>query len=170
MEKIQKRIILFLVMALLLAPATFATNWQQIITFPPRSSTGTEGYNTDPFNVPGSEWRIDWSYVSIAQTPGSISTTFAVLAYPKGETGTTVAEIYQSGSNQTSGTSYIHQGKGDYYLRINVANTQGYTVTVKYDADSVATQGIDLSLAAAIFLITVVIIVAATVILKRRKK
>jgi hypothetical protein len=78
MGKMQKRITLFLVMALLLTPATFATNWQRIVAFTPRSNTGTEGYNTDPFNVPGSEWRIDWSYVPIVQTQGSTSTTFAV--------------------------------------------------------------------------------------------
>jgi len=51
-----------------------------------------------------------------------------------------------------------------------VVNVQSYTVTVLYDADSVATQGIDLSLAATIFLITIFIIAAIIVILKRRKK
>jgi hypothetical protein len=170
MEEMQKRMIILLVMALMLAPAAFAASWQQITTFTPLGSTGTEGYSTDPFNVPGSEWRVDWSYVPIAQTPGSTSTAFAVWVFPKGETGNAVAEIHQTGSDQTSGTSYIHQGRGDYYLMINVVNVQSYTVTVLYDADSVATQSIDLRLAAAAVIIAIVIIVAIIAIFKRRKK
>jgi hypothetical protein len=168
MNNTQKRIALPLIVFLLLASTAFATNWQQIKTF--TGTNETEGYATDPFNVPGSEWRIDWSYVPLAQTQGSTTAAFSVSAYPKGETGNPIAEIIKTGSNETSGTTYIHQGRGDYYLQINVANTQNYTVTVQYDADSTAAQGIDLGLAAAIVLTTVAIIVAIVVIFKRNKK
>ena len=162
----QKRIALFLIMALMLTRAAFATDWRQIRTF---DGKGTSGIKTDTFNVPGSEWRIDWSYVPVMQTQGSTSTFFSVLAYPENETGTPVAEILQSGSNQTSGTSYVHQGRGDHYLKIDVVNTQSYAITVWYDADSVA-EGIDPSLVVAIVLIVILITVAITVIFKRRKK
>jgi hypothetical protein len=162
----QKRMTLLLIVSLCLMPTAFATNWQNIKTF--SSTNGTEGYYTTPFNVPGDSWRIAWTYTASAQTSGAISTFFSVWAYSNGS-NTLVATISQEGVDQTNGISYV-QGKGEYYLKINVVNTLSYTVTVEYDSDYVAPQGISLGLVIAIALTTVAIIAAAIVILKRRKK
>ena len=37
----------------------------------------------------------------------------------------------------TSGISYIHNSKGTFYLKINVAYTESYTIIVEQDLDSI---------------------------------
>lgn len=146
-----------------------AANWQTVKTF-------TQNGTTDNFNIPGSEWRIDWSYTPDSQYPTFAA--FSFFVYPKGETAIYIESIYKIGANNTSGTTYIHQGLEDYYLKINVANTESFTITVQYDADTVpstqGTTGTDggSAVLGGILILIIIIIIAVAVfyISKSRKK
>jgi len=113
-----------------------AVDWRQVASF---AGSGTEQKNTDGFHVPGTEWRIVWSYTPDAEFPAL--TVFNVIVYPEGETQSYIEFIMQTGADQTTGTTYVHQGPGDYYFTINVASTQAYSITVDYDEDSVPKGG-----------------------------
>jgi len=167
LKKIKEEIFLTLILLLLAVFTVQAADWQTVKTF---TGSGTDTYNTDNFSIPGSEWRITWSYTPDSQFPEM--TLFNVVVYPKGETALYVDFIMKSGAADTSGASYFHQGPGDYYLKINVANTEGYTITVQYDTESVpraAGIGSWVVGAAVLVIIIVVIIGGVFYIIKRRK-
>jgi hypothetical protein len=92
---------------------------------------GTEQRSSDAFHVPGSEWRIVWSYAPDAQLPELA--VFNAVVYPKGERAAYIEFIMETGANQTSGTTYVNEGPGDFYVNVNVANAEAYTVVVEYD-------------------------------------
>jgi hypothetical protein len=129
-----------------------APDWQHVTSF---TGGGTEERDTDCFHVPGREWRIVWSYTPDAELPGL--SVFNVIVYPEGETKSYVEFIIQTGASQTSGTTYIHQGPGDYYVKIVVANTEAYTITVEYDEGSVP-KGVDVTVEAAILAMIIVVV------------
>jgi hypothetical protein len=146
-----------------------AVAWRQVTSF---AGSGTEQKNTDNFHVLGTEWRVVWSYTPDEQLPAL--TVFNVIVYPEGETQSYVEFITQTGANQTTGTTYIHQGAGDYYIKAIVANTQGYTVTVEYDEDSVPRSG-NISVESAMLVTSIIVAVAvvaagAMVYVKRRRR
>jgi hypothetical protein len=109
-----------------------AGSWSEVTRF---TGAGTANYATDYFNCNHAEWRIVWSYTPDQAYPNL--TIFNVYAYPQGENALFVASIFQTGATVTSGTTYVHNNEGTFYLKINVANTQNYTVTVEQDIDSV---------------------------------
>jgi hypothetical protein len=160
----------FIVVALfsmvLLAGLGYAANWQTVTTFQGSSDT-----TTNYFKIDATEWRIKWSYTPKAGIAGDLA-IFSFLVYPKGETTRYVESLMKTGRNETSGTLYIHEGGKEYYLKIIVANIDGFTVTVEQDVDTIpkgAEGGSSLG-AVAFVLIIVVVIVLAVVLVKRRKK
>lgn len=169
----RKLMILFVVTASLFVQSAVATNWKQTFQENRTFNEVALGYNTVPFNVSGSEWRIDWSYVPLHQTAGSTSSSFGVTVFAEGKSVNSVPTypvIFEMGSNQTSGTSYVHQGRGEYYLTISVVNLQSCAITVWYDVDSVSTQGIDTTLLVVSVLIIVALVAAVIAMFKRRRK
>jgi len=160
----------FIVVALfsmvLLAGLGYAANWQTVTTFQGSSDT-----TTNYFKIDATEWRIKWSYTPKAGIAGDLA-CFSVFIYPKGETTQFIDTVIKTGRNETSGTLYVHEGGKEYYLKIGVANVDGFTVTVEQDVDTIpkgAEGGSSLG-AIAFVLIIVVVIVLAVVLVKRRKK
>lgn len=136
--KNQKTIITISTLALILAVLAIsgfahAQTYQTVTNF-----TGSADQTTDYFTIPSSEWRITWSY-----TPSSVGgdyAGFSVFAYPKGETALYTTSIYQTGANQTSGVTYVHEGPNDYYLKIASANIDSYTITIEAQPAATATD------------------------------
>jgi hypothetical protein len=60
----------------------------------------------------------------------------------------------ETGANQMLGTTYVHEGPGDFYVNVNVANAEAYTVVVEYDEESASQGG---------FGVEAVVLLAATV-------
>jgi hypothetical protein len=103
-------------------------NWSEVTRF---TGSGTEVYTTDYFTCDHVEWRISWEYI-----PDSESTIFWVYTYPQGEDALYIDVIYKTGADDTSGISYIHNNNGTFYMKIEVSNTQSYTIIVEQDLDS----------------------------------
>jgi hypothetical protein len=163
MDNVRRTLTSLLIVLLLLLPVASADRWQVIKSF---IGSGTEGYDTDAFNVSGSEWRIDWNFMPNPQA----SSYLTVLAFPQGETGNSIAEVYGSSANETtSGTSYVHQAGGNYYLHIDAVNTLSYNVTVLYDTNS-ASSGFDTESAVIVLIAMVVIVALIAVVLRHRRK
>jgi hypothetical protein len=163
MGSVRRTLASVLIVVLLLVPVASADRWQVIKTF---TGLGTEGYDTDAFDVPGSEWQIDWSF-----KPNVGPSYLTVLAYPQGETGYPIAEVSGSSEAQnTSGTAFVHQGGGNYYLHVDAVNTLNYNVTVLYDTSSAASSGFNTGSAVIVLIAVVAIIALVAVLLRRRRK
>ena len=64
------------------------------------------------------------------------SAGFALYVYPRND-NVSIASILQMGNTTTSGTTYIHNQQGEFYLRFGVANLENYTVVIEQDTASV---------------------------------
>lgn len=100
-----------------------AQNYQHVTTI-----TGSNTQTTDYFKIPSGEWRIKWSYTPSSSYPEFA--VFSVFVYPKSE-ALFVESIIQSGRNNTSGVTYVHQGNREYYIKINAANINEYTIIIE---------------------------------------
>lgn len=107
-------------------------NWSEVVRF---SGSGSEHYTTDYFACEHVEWRILWEYVP--DPDYSEFTIFNVYTYPKGEEVMFTDCIIKTGAENTSGNSYIHNEAGTFYMVINIANTETYTIVVEQDLDSI---------------------------------
>ncbi len=107
-------------------------NWQEVTRF---TGSGTQGYNTGYFSCNHTEWRIRWSYVPDSSHPEYA--LFSFLTYPQGEIVSYIDFISEGGGSNTSGISYIHNNNGTFYGKVNVANTESYTVIIEQDMDSI---------------------------------
>ncbi|MCD6240042.1 hypothetical protein J7K27_00770 [Candidatus Bathyarchaeota archaeon] len=107
-------------------------NWVEVIRF---TGSGTEQYTSEYFTCDHVEWRIRWEYVPDPEYPEFA--LFNVYTYPQGEDTLFIDSIIKSGADDTSGVSYIHNNAGTFYMKINVANTQSYTIIVEQDLDSI---------------------------------
>lgn len=112
----------------------FATsgNWSEVTRF---TGSGTDIHTTDYFTCDHVEWRIRWVYVPGSQYPNL--TSFSVFTYPQGEDIMYTDVIMKMGAEDTNGTSYIHDNKGTFYMKINVGGTESYTLIVEQDLDSI---------------------------------
>jgi hypothetical protein len=107
-----------------------ASDWQEVTTF-----TGASDQTTDYFNITASEWRITWNYTPSSDYPDMAG--FGFFAYPKGEDAMYSAYGSMMGANETSGVTYVHEGNQQYYLKINVANLQGYNIKIEQDLSTI---------------------------------
>ena len=105
----------------------YAANWTPVTTI-----TGTSTQTTDYFNVPTNEWRIVWSYTP--SSAGGDYAIFSIFTYPKGETAVYTDYLLKNGRTETSGTTYIHQGTKEYYMKISSANIDSYSIRIEADS------------------------------------
>jgi hypothetical protein len=132
MNKLKKISILSLILTISVLGITStctAQSYQEVTTI-----TGSGTQTTNYFTIPSGEWKIDWTY-----TPSASGGTYAVFyffVYPKGETAIYTDAVMKTGNNDTSGTEFIHQGNNQYYLKINAANIDSYTITIKAEETS----------------------------------
>ena len=107
-------------------------NWSEVVRF---TGSGSEHYTTDYFTCEHVEWRILWEYVPDPDYPELA--IFNVYTYPEGEEVWFTDCILKTGAENTSGNSYIHNEAGTFYMVINIANTETYTIVVEQDLDSI---------------------------------
>jgi hypothetical protein len=107
-------------------------NWQEVTSF---TGSGTKAYFTGYFTCDHTEWRIRWSYVPDSSHPEYALFTFDT--FPQGETVSYIDSISEGGGSNTSGISYIHNDNGTFRGKVNVANTESYTVIIEQDMDSI---------------------------------
>ena len=108
------------------------SNWSEVTRF---TGSGTDQYTTNYFTCNHIEWRIRWQYVPDSEYPEF--TVFNVYTYPQGEDVMFIDSIIKTGAEDTNGASYIHNNAGIFYSKINVANTESYTIIVEEDLDSI---------------------------------
>ena len=133
----------------------YAANWTTATTI-----TGASTQTTDYFNVPTNEWRIVWSYTP--SSSGGDYAGFYIATYPKGETAIYTDFLMKNGRTETNGTTYIHQGINDYYMKINSANIDSYSIRIEYDSQAIP----ELSSIAIIF---AVVLITGTVLALRKR-
>jgi hypothetical protein len=133
-------------------------NWSEVTRF---TGSGTQQYTTEYFTCSHVEWRIRWSYVPDPNYPQY--TVFNVYTYPQGE-DVFIDSILKTGGSETSGISYIHNRQGTFYMKINVANTQSYTIIVEQDLDSVP------EFSTFLMLPLFIVITLLTAVINRRKR
>ena len=141
---------------LLTSNFAWAASWSEVTVF-----QGSGDYITDYFTCNHVEWRINWNYTPSLSFPTAAG--FAVYVYPKNE-NVSIASILEMGNTTTSGTSYLHNQQGTFYLKIDVANLENYSVVIEQDLESVP----EFSLMILVPLLTAGILVS--VILARRQK
>jgi hypothetical protein len=110
------------------------SNWSEVTRF---TGTGSrEPQNTTFFTADHPEWRIRWEYNPYPEYVNVAS--FVALTYPQGETSNYVDSIVAMGPSQTSGTSYVHNRTGTFYMNIIAGdNVLNYTLIVEQDLDSI---------------------------------
>jgi len=95
-------------------------SWQTV-----KQWSGSGIMTTETFSVASSEWRISWKVE--ATNPISAS-GMLVTVYTPGKRRT-VATAMQQGIG--SGTSYVHEGPGRYYLEITAFYVSSWTVKIE---------------------------------------
>lgn len=108
-------------------------NWSEVTRFTGTGSMETQ--NTTLFTIGHAEWRIRWQYNPDPQYADVAG--FVVFTYPQGETSNYVNWIFAIGPSQTSGTSYVHNHTGTFYMNIAAGNILNYTLIVEQDLDSI---------------------------------
>lgn len=138
----------------------YASNWTQITSF---TGSGTEDKTTEYFNCTHAEWRLNWNFTPDPVYPNY--TAFSFYVYQKGD-NISMDSVYEAYPSNTNGTESIHDALGTFYLKINVANTGNYSISVEQDLDS-AIPEFPVGLAAIIFFtITTIAVLAETRIRK----
>jgi hypothetical protein len=145
-------------------PSVNAQNWQTVKVF---NGSGTVDQNTSTFTITSSHWRIRWSFNPYPQYPSL--TLFSFFTYHQGESLATVDQVMIFGGTPTNGLENVDQGSGNYYFRINVANTAGYTIIVEQDTISFD-SGIGMEIGLALIIIVAVIVVGLWILNKQKKK
>lgn len=132
--KIILLILLIFSVVLIESKIAFASpeNWTEVTKF---TGSGTEQYTTNYFTCNHVEWRIRWEYIPDNQYPEFA--VFNIYTFPEGEDIMFIDGIVKMGSDDTSGASYIHNNAGTFYSKINVANTESYTIIIEEDLDSI---------------------------------
>jgi hypothetical protein len=161
-----KKLALLTLLLMLSISLAYAANWQTVTVY-----SGASDKTTDYFKIDASEWRLTWTYTPKTGIAGDLA-VFSIFIYPKGETKNYVDFILKSGRNETSNSLYVHQGGGEFYLKIGAANIDGYSVTVEQDADSIPKLGDGNNFLSGAIVAVVIIAVAIAVVMlvKRRKK
>jgi hypothetical protein len=119
-----------LVSILFITNFAYGSNWVQITTY---TGSGTEDKTTDYFNCTHAEWRINWNFIPDPIYPNY--TAFSFYVYQQGN-NISMDNVYESYPSNTNGTEFIHNALGTFYLRIVVASTGNYSITVEQDITS----------------------------------
>ncbi len=119
-------------------PTPTSGNWSQVATF-----TGENSVNTDSFTCDHVEWRIRWEADIMDLLFYFTDYFLQITTFPEGSINYYIDFINGSFSSisdsgdRVSGTSYIHDHAGSFYLRIITStNTEKYRVIVEQNTDS----------------------------------
>jgi len=85
---------------------------------------GADDMTTAPFSIPTKEWEIRWSY-----EPSDEYNSFGFFVYPRGEPMLYIESVLFPSTLQ--GTTYIYQGHGDFYLKIDAYGLSSYRFEIQ---------------------------------------
>jgi len=106
-------------------------NWSEVVRF---TDEGT-GFQTEPFTIDHVDWRIRWEYEPDPEVPDE-HPALHVYVYAQEAPGTWFESIRKNGTEETSGTLYIHDRNGTFFLII-IRAVQSYTLIVEQNLDSI---------------------------------
>ncbi len=104
--------------------AASSPEWRTVTTF-----TGRGSKTTALFFISTSEWRITWEYAT--NNPAHASFSWAV--YRRNETGVAVQTGTETGASK-NGVESVAVGNDDFYLKIEAANLEDWSITVEQPA------------------------------------
>ena len=123
---------------LLLSPMYLvkADNWVEVARF--QGGTGGLVVSEEHFTCDYGEWRIKWEFSLSKFSSAFLPTqyTLTVVTYREGEEDHLVApRIYEMANGTRSGTSYVHDSYGQYYMLIRSTGLESYTITIEQNTD-----------------------------------
>jgi hypothetical protein len=109
-------------------------NWSEVVRF---TGAGGPVRNTTAFAVGHAAWRIQWNYTYAAGFEDVAG--LVVFTYPQGESQSYIDMILALGSSQATGTEYIYNHTGTFYMTIAAPldAVTSYTIIVEQDLNSV---------------------------------
>ena len=115
-----------------------ADNWVEVGRF--KGGNGGLVVSEEHFTCDYGEWRIKWEFslskFSSAFLPQQY--TLTVVTYREGEEDHLVApRIYEMANGTRSGTSYVHDSYGRYYMLIRSTDLESYTITIEQNTEYV---------------------------------
>jgi hypothetical protein len=118
-----------------------ATEWVEVKRF---ESSVAGGYviPTEFFEIRHVEWRVRWEYIPWAGVESYKPTFYVeVVSLPewrRGDDARYLDYIYSIGTEQTSGTLYLHENKDRYYrLEISAKYIEYVILIVEEDTESI---------------------------------
>ena len=122
---------------LLLSPMCLvkADNWVEVARFD--GGNGGLVVSEEHFTCDYGEWRIRWEF-SLSKFSSIMPQmyTLTVVTFREGEDKHLVApRIYEMGNGTRSGTSYVYDSYGEYYMLIRSANLESYTIIIEQNID-----------------------------------
>lgn len=107
-----------------IAPTTVEAQdeWVQVKTF-----TGKGDKTTATFHISGSKWRINWAVETKSPDLG----VFVFYVYPEGETGYKFIEQIMHSDGDYSDTTYMYEGNGSFYIKVDTSNIESWTIEVE---------------------------------------
>ncbi|RLF96378.1 hypothetical protein DRN50_01700, partial [Thermococci archaeon] len=96
--------------------------WHKVTYF-----SGNDDTTTMWFSIKGNEWRVKFKYSSSSST----YSFFSVFVYPRGET-TMYVSHFSCDKRHCEDTTYIYEGKGDYYFKVIAMGSWKLTVEDYY--------------------------------------
>jgi hypothetical protein len=123
---------------LLLSPMCLvkAENWVEVARF--HGGNGGLVVSEEHFACDYGEWRIRWEF-SLSKFSSVFlpqQYTLTVVTYREGEESEPVApRIYEMANGTRSGTSYVHDSYGRYYMLIRSTGLESYTITIEQNTE-----------------------------------
>jgi hypothetical protein len=130
--------LILLATTLLLSPvySVKADSWVEVARF--QGGTGGLVVSEEHFTCNYGEWRIRWEFSLSKFSSAFLPTqyTLTVVTYREGEEDHLVApRIYEMANGTRSGTSYVHDSYGRYYMLIRSTDLESYTITIEQNTD-----------------------------------
>jgi hypothetical protein len=132
-------ILLATTLLLLLMCLVKADNWVEVARF--HGGNGGLVVSEEHFTCDYGEWRISWEF-SLSKFSSVFlpqQYTLTVVTYREGEESEPVApRIYEMANGSRSGTSYVHDSYGRYYMLIRSTDLDSYTITIEQNTEYVS--------------------------------
>jgi hypothetical protein len=131
-------LILLVATLLLLSPMCLvkADSWVEVARF--QGGNGGLVVSEEHFACDYGEWRIRWEF-SLSKFSNVFlpqQYTLTVVTYREGEEGHLVApRIYEMANGTRSGTSYVYDSYGRYYMLIRSTDLESYTIVIEQNTD-----------------------------------
>jgi hypothetical protein len=126
-EEIAMRKMIIISCGLLLLVGTFACATLGLAPKPlePVILSSSGDFTSQPFEINTNEWQINWQYKSA----GKRSDLF-IQVYPAGDKVNWIEMVRGPRTPEGSGSTYLYQGKGSYYIKVRAKNLANWEIEV----------------------------------------